>query len=180
MTQYTREVTLRDRVFALRLMAPADGGAMLAFAGTVPPIDRLFLRRDIVDPAEIQRWTDDITAGRVVTLLAFEAGAIVGYAYLGFGTDSWTQHRAELRVLVSPGVRRVGLGRLLVGDAMQYGRERGVSVIDAWMTIEQRDARAMFEGFGFSEVAVLPRHVRDREGGAHDLVAMSLGMEEDG
>lgn len=179
MTATDREVTLHGRTFRLRLMAPTDGAAMLAFAGTVPALDRLFLRRDIVDPAEINRWTSDIAAGRVVTFVAFEESAIAGYAYLGFATDTWTQHRAELRVMVAPSARRLGLGRVLVADALDHAREQGALMVDAWMTVEQSDAQAMFARFGFSEVAVLPGYARDRDGQAHDLVAMSLQLADE-
>ncbi|MCY1380025.1 hypothetical protein D9M69_678050 [compost metagenome] len=41
------------------------------------------------------------------------------------------------------------------------------------MTVDQRGAIAVFQALGFRPEALLTRHVKDREGKAHDLVVLS-------
>ena len=46
------------------------------------------------------------------------------------------------------------------------------------MTREQSAARALFASFGFDEEAVLRDEIRDRQGGLHDLVTLSLLIDD--
>jgi len=171
--EYPREVQLQDSVFKLRHMARADRDAALSFARALPRHDLLFLRRDITQPEVIDFWLNAIDRGRIVSILAESAGAVVGYATVDLGELSWSPHVAELRVMVSPEVRGKGLGQLLTQEAFAIALGMGIEKMVAQMTADQKGAIDVFLGLGFRPEALLRDHVKDREGIKHDLVIMA-------
>lgn len=150
--------------------------ALLAFAASLAPHDILFLDRDITRPEQVDRWLEDVAAGDSIVIVALSSNEVVGYAALERSRLPWVYHVVELRLLVSPRLRRRGLGRALVREVFEIARELGVEKVLAQMTIDQDDAIAVFKAFGFRREAVLADQVRDRDGTKHDLVVMSLDV----
>ena len=56
--------------------------------------------------------------------------------------------------------------------------DAGIEKMMARMTLDQKGAIATFEGLGFRPEALLRDHVRDLDGDKHDLMVMSLAVEE--
>jgi L-amino acid N-acyltransferase YncA len=175
---YPREVTLRDgRTASLRLMEPADGERILAFARVLPLNDLLFLRTDITEQATIDAWVRNLEQGMTTTVLAEHNGELAGYASLHTDGARWTRRVGEVRVQVGVSYRGVGLGKRLVGEIFRLGQDLGLKKMAAMMTPEQLSARSAFEGFGFRTEAVLEQWVVDRDGRSRDLVIMTLVCE---
>ena len=171
---YPREVKVSDnRTVALRLMEKADRDRIVDFARALPPDNLLFLRRDITDPKVVDEWVQDIERGRTVTVLAEGEGELVGYASLWQDDSFWGRHVGELRVLVRPDYRGVGLGRRLSFDVFAIAKDLGLEKIIARMTPEQKRTKANLERLGFTVDALLHGFVRDRDGKPHDLLVMS-------
>jgi len=171
---YPREAKLDDdRTVSIRLMEKSDRDRVLDFARSLPPDDLLFLRKDITDPKVVDEWVRDIEAGRVITVLAEGAGELVGYCSLWRDESFWGRHVGEIRVLVRPDYRGLGLGRRLSFDVFAIAKDLGLEKIIARMTPEQKRTRANLERLGFTVDAVLRGFVRDREGKARDLLVMS-------
>lgn len=170
---YPHSIDLDGTTITLRLMTPADGGRILAFARTLPAHDLLFLRRDITSPTEIEEWMADVERGDTQTVLALSGDEVVGYSSVSRNTISWMRHVAELRVLVAEAVRRTGLGRILTTAAFRLAVDMGVEKMMAQMTIDQEGAFGVFYRLGFEEEARLRGHVKDRDGGTYDLVVLS-------
>lgn len=171
-------ILLGDEELTLRLAEPADKNALLEFARALPPADLLFLRRDITREEHVEAWFDEIREGRTTTVLALHGSAVVGYATVAREGLSWTEHVAELRILVAQAWRGRRLGRVLVEQAFAIARESGVTKMVAQMTVEQKAAHGVFKSFGFRDEALLVGQVKDREGRLHDLRVMSLNVEE--
>jgi L-amino acid N-acyltransferase YncA len=171
---YPREVKVGDnRTVALRLMEKPDRDRIVDFARALPPDNLMFLRRDITDPKVVDEWVHDIERGRTVTVLAEGEGELVGYASLWQDESFWGRHVGELRVLVRPDYRGVGLGRRLSFDVFVIAKDLGLEKIIARMTPEQKRTKANLERLGFTVDALLHGFVRDREGKPHDLLVMS-------
>jgi L-amino acid N-acyltransferase YncA len=170
-------VTLGGHALTLRLLAAGDREAVLAFAQALPEHDLLFLRRDITRPDNVDAWLSDIEEGRYVTVIAVEGANVVGYATVATDRMTWTRHVAELRVLVAPSARGIGLGALLTEQAFALAQDRGVRKMIAQMTTDQDAAVRAFERMGFVREAVLRGQVMDRDGGLHDLQIMGLDVE---
>ena len=173
---YPREVAISGGTVTFRLMGPADGNDVLAFARRLPPDDLLFLRLDITSPEGADEWVRNVEAGRTITVLAEAGGAIVGYASVHHNETMWNRHLGEIRVNVGSEYRRRGLGRRLTDEVFAIARDMGLRKITAQMTPDQRGARATFERLGFRPEALLADFVVDREGKTRDLLIMSLDV----
>lgn len=178
-SRYPTTTNLDGQQATLRLMQRNDAEAMLTFAQALPPNDLLFLRRDITQPEQVEVWLQRIESGLTTSLLLIKAsGEIGGYATVDRNDLPWSPHVAELRVLVAPGLRAQGVGRLLTEDAFRIALEMQVEKIIAQITIEQQQAITVFRSLGFKPEAILKDHVKDRSGEKHDLVILSHDVAE--
>jgi L-amino acid N-acyltransferase YncA len=169
-----RDTTLSDgSVVVLRLLSREDVAAFLDFTDGLPDHDLLFLRTDITDAGVVADWLDNVEAGRIVTIIAEQAGRILGYGSLHLSNTPWSHHVGELRVLISGDMRGRGLGRALTEAIFAQALDRGIEKMVAQMTIDQKGAIATFEELGFKAEALLRDHVRDRTGEKHDLLVYS-------
>ncbi|MGY4396484.1 RimJ/RimL family protein N-acetyltransferase [Sphingomonas sp. UYAg733] len=157
----------------IRRFAAADRDAMLAFAETLPEHDLLFLGRDLKHPRVVEAWIAAIEEGWIDSLVAEDGGKFVGTAALVRDPLGWSAHVGEIRLLVSPGKRGVGLGRDLLEAIYSVALERGVEKLTAQMTPDQIGSVMLFESLGFRAEALLRDHVRDRAGNPHDLAILS-------
>ena len=172
--RYPATGTVGGRQVTLRLMDGNDGDAVLAFARSLPEHDLLFLRRDITQPDQVAVWTQRVETNAATSLLLTnKSGQIAGYATVDRNDLAWSQHVAELRVLVGPDMRGHGVGRLLTEEAFRIALGMGVDKIIGQMTVDQHQAIAVFRSLGFQPEALLRDHVKDREGNKHDLVILS-------
>lgn len=175
---FPANLTLGGVHFTIRHIVDADRDAILAFARSLPEHDLLFLRRDITQPENVEAWLRDVAEGSYTSIAAWSDSEIVGYTTVASDRMTWTRHVAELRVLVAPALRGLGLGRLLTEQGFAIARERGVRKMIAQMTTDQEAAVHAFERMGFEREAVLRGQVMDREGALHDLQIMGLNVQE--
>ncbi len=172
--RYPASGTVGGKRVTLRLMDADDGDAVLAFARGLPEHDLLFLRRDITQPEQVETWVQRIETGVATSLLVLDGDeGIAGYATVDRNDLPWSQHVAELRVLVGPALRGRGIGRLLTEEAFRIALGMGVDKIIGQMTVDQHEAIAVFRSLGFQPEALLRDHVKDRAGEKHDLVILS-------
>ncbi|REJ72947.1 MAG: GNAT family N-acetyltransferase [Acidobacteria bacterium] len=177
---YPRSLRLQDRTIDLEPMTRADRDDLLDLAQDLPPHDLLFMRRQITRSEDLDTWLSEIDAGHVVTLLARDGEALVGYATVDRSRLPWSRHVAELRVVVRADRRGQGLGRALTQEAFALALSEGIEKMMARMTLDQKGAIAVFEGLGFRPEALLRDHVKDSQGVKHDLVVMSHDVQEFG
>ena len=80
--------------------------------------------------------------------------AIVGAVESGAAARAKiTSRDAQLRwFLVHPAIRRRGLGRLLLNEAIQFAKDRGYSAIFLWTVAALADAARLYRSTGFSKV----------------------------
>ena len=173
---YPRTMSCVGGDIEFRLLTEADEPAVLAFAQALPAHDLLFLRRDIGQPKVVAAWLEATRNGAIVTVLATRGGAVVGCATIVRDELSWSRHVGELRVIVAPDLRGVGLGQKLTQECFAIALETGLEKLMAQMTVDQVGAIAVFEGLGFRAEALLHDHVKDRDGKTHDIVILSHGV----
>ena len=153
--RYPREVRVGDTSLQLRLMGESDVDAMVEFAKTLPGEDLLYLRVNITEAPVVRQWIEGIRQGRTVTVLALKHDQVVGEGTLLHNATSWTRHLGELRIQVSPSVRRQGLARVLAGEIEAIAREFRLQLLSARMTLDQSEAQSVFSRLGFQREAVL-------------------------
>ena len=160
-----------------RLMTPEDAEAVTAFAKGLSPDDLTFLRTDITQPETIKAWMNYLRTGRTISVLAEAPDKIIaGYASIHVNDAQWMRHVGELRVLVGPDFRGIGLGKRLTNEAFSMAKDIGLKKITAQMSTDQRSARQVFEHLGFRPEALLADHVMTRDGQTHDLLIMSYDV----
>jgi len=175
--RYPCEVQLRDDIVELSLLSVNDEKDVAKFANELPTHDLLFLSRDIQEPKVAAAWLKQIEAGEIISVVARRAGKVVGTTAVVIDKLSFSAHVGELRILVSPAARDIGLGRKLIQEAFLVGLDCGLEKLMARMTLDQDAAIAVFEELGFKREAMFRDYVKDREGKKHDLLIMSHDVD---
>ena len=175
---YPRTVNIDAGAIEFRPMAQADEAAVLEFARGLPAHDLLFLPRNISEPKVLSAWIKEIERGIIVSLLAVKAGKVVGCGTVVRDPHSWSPHVGEIRNVVSPQVRGLGVGRALSQETVALALEMGLEKLVVQMTVDQVTAIALFEGMGFRGEALLREHVRDLDGNKHDIVVLGHNVAQ--
>jgi RimJ/RimL family protein N-acetyltransferase len=171
---YPKNATLVDGTeITLRPMTKEDGPMLLDFFLDIPREDRLFLRDDVTDEALIQSWVDGLDYEKIIPILALEEEKVVGDATLHFSRHYWSRHVGQMRVLVSPEVRRKGAGLLLAGEIFQIALNRGIQKIFTQVSEDYTGARKDLKELGFQEEAVLKGQILDARGRKRDMIVMT-------
>ena len=177
MSNESRSYPRREKTDAgeieFRLMSQADEAAVLEFARKLPVHDLLFLPRDISEPKVLAAWIKEIERGSITSLLAVKSGRVVGCGTIVRDPHSWSPHVGEIRNVVSPDVRGLGVGRALSQETFALALSVGLEKLLVQMTVDQTGAIAIFEGLGFKAEALLHDHVRDLAGKKHDIVVLA-------
>lgn len=174
----SKTLDLDGQTIAFKPMHAGDEAAVLAFARALAPHELLFLPRDIREPKVVRAWFREMEAGHLATILAWQGQTVVGCATVARDPHAWSSHVAEIRALVSPAARGLGLGQRLIEEAFQLAVAGGAVKICAQMTTDQKSAIAVFEGLGFRPEAILRDHVREAPGIMHDLLVLSHNVAE--
>ncbi len=173
-----KQVTLKDGASVeLRPMTAADREAVLNFARRLPEDDLLFMRVDLTDPEVVDEWIRNLATGHSISVLAWDAEGVAGYATVHRNPARWTRRVGEIRVNVGPEYRSRGLGRIMTGEVFDIARTLGLKKLMANMTADQRGAQGAFRRLGFVAEALLADYVEDRNGTSRDLIIMSYDID---
>lgn len=154
----------------VRPLRQSDQPALLAFFRAIPEPDRWWLREDVSDPTVIRHWLASLDYDRVLPLVALVGESIVADATLhrrGFGAR---QRNAEVRMVVAPPYRGLGLAYALLAELCEIAAAAGLARVEAEIAGRaQSGAREAVEQFGFEHLATLPDHLVGPDGRPHDL-----------
>ena len=149
-----------------------------SFFRDVPPADRRLLKEDVTKDAVVDGWIRNLDYDNVLPLLAEVQGKIVADATLHLDKSGWQRHIGKVRVVIHPDYRHLGLGSRLVTEIVGIASDVGLDALDAEIVADQVPAVLAFEHLGFKKAATFPGHVKDLEGGIHDLVVMVYDLRE--
>ena len=90
-----------------------------------------------------------------MTVVAVKGDEVMGEATLLHGEANWTRHLGEIRIQVSPTMRRRGLARQLAQEIETIARALHLQLLTARMTLDQAEAQSAFGRLGFQREAVL-------------------------
>jgi L-amino acid N-acyltransferase YncA len=158
----------------IRAITAADVDGLRAFFEGIPDGDRTFFREDVLAEGAIERWLDDPRQHR---LLALHNGAIAAHLAVIAGVG-WSRHVGEIRLVVGPDHRGVGLGRLLAQRAVAEAVGLGLTKLVVEVAAEQEATVAMFSKLGFEPEALFKEHVVDQSGAPHDLLVLAHFVDE--
>ncbi len=175
---YPKEVSLRDGgTVVFKPMTHDDGEALLHFFLKIPPRERHYLKEDVTSPKVINRWTQELDYDRALPLLAWAKGRIVADGTLHRTRTLARRHVGEVRIVVDPDYRNLGLGTSLLHELAAIANENGLErlTFQAVAGIEDAAIKAA-EFIGFMKLAVLPNHGKDPDGHSRDIVLMEMPL----
>ena len=124
---------------------------------------------------EADKWIAEVADGDLVTIVAWEGEAVLGYASYARGNARWTRHVAELRVVVAESARSLGIGKLLLELVFEMALGEGVTKVVAGTTPDQAGAQRLFKKvLGFEQEAVFGDHAMCADGLTCDLLLWSF------
>ena len=178
---YPKTVMLRDetRVVSIRPMQAGDKVHLLDFFKRIPEEERFYLKENVTSPEVVQAWTGNIDFGRVIPIVALDGDRIVADATLHRSRTAARRHVGEIRVVVDPDYREVGLGRRLIRELLDTASELGLHRVTFELVVGREEpAINAARSVGFKTVAVLPERIRDFRGNNQDLVLMDLSLRD--
>ena len=149
--------------------------ALARFFADLPEGDLTFVKEDVSGPEAVRGW---MRPGRQWLALddGADGGEVAGFVAV-LPLHGWSDHVGEIRLVVHPRHRGAGLGRTLARHALLRALDQGLRKVVVEVVADQEALLGMFSGLGFTGEALLTDHVRDREGGLHDLVLLAHHVE---
>ena len=178
--EFPKEVLLsgNNLQVSIRPLAPGDAVELLAFFSRIPEEDRFFLKEDVTSPEVISTWAEEIDYNRVVPLVGLLDGEIVADATLHRHRAGARRHIGEIRVVVDPRYRHMGLGTLMIREVVDIAYDNAMDgLIFELVEGNEDNAIALAKSLGFQELTSLPSFVKDLEGRPHDLVLLQLPLD---
>jgi L-amino acid N-acyltransferase YncA len=155
-------------------MTAAEVDAVVVFFESVPDGDLTFVKED-VGPASIARWVD--SPGQRWLALADDGHTVTGFAAVLPLTD-WSDHVADVRLIVGPHSRGTGVGTALARHALTRAVRAGLRKLVVELPADQVHSIDMFSRLGFTGEALLRDHIRDQAGDLHDVVMLALLVDD--
>lgn len=171
--RYPKVVNCQGEEFELNVVDSLDIEIVQAFTDQLPEHDLMFLSRDIRQKKVVEAWSRSLGTGEIVTIAAMRGEEIVGTTAIVLDKLSWSAHVGELRILITPEAREVGLGRTLIQESFLIGLDLALEKLTVSMLLDQERAITVFEEMGFRTEAMFRDHLKDGEGNKHDLLIMS-------
>lgn len=167
-------VALKDgRSVVIRNLLKTDRDALATFGQSLPKNDLLYLEQDFTHPQIIDHLADVANAENWRQIVAITSDErIVGYT-AALRMPGWSNHVANIQLIVQPEYRRSGLGMQLAQAIVEEARDFGATKVTVDMLAALNAGQAIFSRLGFAVEGQLARHAIDRDGNLHDIVIMS-------
>jgi RimJ/RimL family protein N-acetyltransferase len=159
----------------IRHATPADAAGLVALARQVggEPEGWLISTSKSRKAGDERRYLRSIRRSASAAVFVAEArGVIIGRLSLARDPHPASLHVADLGLMVAKSHRRLGIGRALLAQAVEWARGAGVSKLELHVFPHNEAALALYESFGFEREGYRRRHYR-RAGELVDAVLMA-------
>ena len=173
---YPKEIMLRDGdKVSVRPLQSTDKLSLLEFFERIPEEERYYLKENVASAKIVHGWTTNMDFSKVIPLVALSRDAIVADATLHLNRTPARHHLGEVRVVVDPAYREVGLGGRLIREILNIAAALGLTKV-GFELVAQREKEAICaaERVGFKEVATLEDRVKDFWGTYQDLILLEI------
>jgi RimJ/RimL family protein N-acetyltransferase len=124
-------------------------------------------------PAHERRFLRSIRRSPDAAVFVAEAPAgIVGRLSVSRDPHPASRHVADLGLMVAKSHRRLGIGRALLEQAVEWARQSGIVKLELHVFPHNRPALELYEGFGFEREGYRRLHYR-RGGELVDTILMA-------
>jgi L-amino acid N-acyltransferase YncA len=175
---YPKEIGLRNNAkVVVRPLAAGDADLLLAFFLSVPEDERYYLKDEVTAPELIKSWCDSLDYRRVLPLVALEGDRIVGEAVLVRKRGAARNHLAELRIVVAPAYRNLGLGTVLIRELCDIASDAEFSgILFEVVPDAEKEAYETAQWLGFVRTGTIEGGARDQQGRLHDVALMVMPL----
>jgi ribosomal protein S18 acetylase RimI-like enzyme len=156
-------------------LASAHVDPLIDFFGRLPEGDTTFIKEDVTDSAAVRSWP--LATGPARRWVALIDDRVVGYLAV-LALPGWSDHVAEIRLVVDRASRGHGVGRALSRLALRGAVEACYRKVIFELVADQESALRLFTDLGFTGEALLRDHIRDRDGQLHDLIMLAHYVED--
>ena len=179
MDKYPKSVRLKNsNDIELRLLNEDDIDMLVDFFQNLPIKNRMYLRIDVMKRENILKRFGTIDYTNMFPVTALVDSKIIAIGTIFRSQFGWMRNLGELRVVVSPEYQRQGLCTVLTKELFFHSLTTDMYKIQAELMENQNSAISCFERLGFKREAILRKHVTDIKGNRHDLIIMSLDIQE--
>ncbi|MDY0039744.1 MAG: GNAT family N-acetyltransferase [Desulforhabdus sp.] len=180
-----RSILINGDIVIFKLLEKSDEAAFRIFFSQVPDHEADTLRHQVRDPKVVARWIENLDYRKVLPLVSWDEALeqIVGVSSLHLMQGVY-RHIADVRIFISKGYRRLGLGSAMIKELIEIGNRLGLYSLRAEILSENQLAIKAFRQLGFEVKCTL-------EGGfmtlqkseTRDVVLMTkrlqINLEED-
>jgi putative acetyltransferase len=163
------------KTFAIRRATPADASALVELGRAVSsePEAWLITEGDWRNVGDERRYLRAVRRSpHAAVFVAENDGGIVGRLSLARDSHPASHHVADLGLMVAAGHRRQGIGRSLLGHAVDWARESEIEKLELHVFPHNEPAINLYEQFGFEREGLRRNHFR-RGGRLVDAVLMA-------
>ncbi|MBM3324352.1 MAG: GNAT family N-acetyltransferase [Calditrichaeota bacterium] len=166
-----------DQEVTIRLLSPQDDEELFRFFSSLSDSEIDYFRANVRKREVVGKWSkESIDYSRRITLVAFHQGRIIGQWALLHREHGWSRHVCELRGIVHPDWRHLGLGNKLIYDLLTIAHELEKEKVIVEVVARQKEVMRYFEKVGFQREALFKNHVKDDRGRMQDLIVMSMDL----
>ncbi|MDP8206570.1 MAG: GNAT family N-acetyltransferase [Candidatus Electryonea clarkiae] len=160
----------------IKLLTEKDIPALRELYKELSAEERSRLREDVLNEHYDKRLANQIKDENIFRIVAWQRGRIFASLTMVRGFARWLKHTCELRSVVHPDHRRLGIASHLLEEAIHYGDSIGIEKLYINLLSEQTAAIKMAEALGFRLEATLRHHVKDSLGAYHDIRIYSMDL----
>ncbi len=161
----------------IRLLEAGDEKELNRFFASLPEAEINYFRSDVQNPETIRGWIEDIENKWRVRLVVFYEDQIIAEWAVLHRDFGWTRHVCEIRGMIHPDWRGLGLGNMLIYDLLTIAHELEKEKVIVEVLAQQKLVIQRFEKIGFQQEAFFKNHVKDARGRVSDLIVLSVELE---
>ncbi len=133
--------------------------------------DTRFLKDEVKKPLTVERWIANLDYDRVMPLVAYCDGRIVGDCALYRGTKT-IRHIGEIRIFLAQDFRGVGLGSRMILETAEVAKKVDLHFLKAEVILDHVKVVRAFRRLGFDLRCTLDDYFMRRDGVTHDIALM--------
>ncbi|NQU06539.1 MAG: GNAT family N-acetyltransferase [Calditrichaeota bacterium] len=171
------KITCQDGTKAeIKLLTQKDIPALRQLYKELRAEERSRLREDVLNEHYEKRLANQIKDENIYRIVAWQQGRIFASLTVERGFAQWLKHTCELRSVVHPDHRRIGIASHLLEEAIHYADSVGIEKLYINLLSEQIEGIKMAETLGFRLEATLKHHVKDGLGTYRDIQVYSMDL----
>jgi L-amino acid N-acyltransferase YncA len=179
MSEYLEKLELADGTgITVRSTTRADVDQVMEFFDCLPDAEKQCVRVELRNREDFEKRYDKLDKGYVVRLVAEKEGVLIGEACLETMRYGWLRKSGEVRMVVHPDYRELGVPRILAREIFLLAARKGLDNLIARVVDCQKEALEIYKSLHFELEATQKKHAVDLDGNLHDVYLMTFNLRK--